>query len=104
MTAGGRKERAGAVDMHAPIYSTLRLVFSIRRKCTCDRDDQGGDRRDRTPRVCSPPAAMSNLDNLTRAHQAVAAKRRAKKNQVKEIVFDDTARRYVPRAPRRRYC
>ncbi|KAI5827284.1 hypothetical protein K523DRAFT_418582 [Schizophyllum commune Tattone D] len=36
---------------------------------------------------------MSNLDHLTRAHQAVAAKRRAKKNQVKEIVFDDTARR-----------
>ncbi|KAL1745683.1 nucleolar protein 12-domain-containing protein [Schizophyllum fasciatum] len=36
---------------------------------------------------------MSNLDHLTRAHQAVAAKRRAKKNQVKEIVFDDAARR-----------
>ncbi|KAF9481540.1 hypothetical protein BDN70DRAFT_803314 [Pholiota conissans] len=35
----------------------------------------------------------SNLTLLTRAHAAVAAKRRARRDQVKEVVFDDDARR-----------
>lgn len=39
--------------------------------------------------------ASSNLSVLTKSHKIVAAKRRAKKEQIKEIVFDDTARRYV---------
>jgi hypothetical protein len=37
---------------------------------------------------------MSNLNILTRSHGAIAAKKRAKKDQIKEIVFDDDARRY----------
>lgn len=39
----------------------------------------------------------SNLAVLTKSHKIVAAKRRAKKEQIKEIVFDDAARRYVLR-------
>ena len=38
----------------------------------------------------------SNLSTLTNSHKIVAAKRRAKKEQIKEIIFDDAARRYVP--------
>lgn len=41
--------------------------------------------------------ASSNLAVLTSSHKIIAAKRRAKKEQIKEIVFDDTARRYVLR-------
>lgn len=53
----------------------------------CDRCDQA--------LVSLPPSLSmsSNLARLTRAHTAVAAKRRAKKNQVKEVVFDEDARR-----------
>ena len=40
-------------------------------------------------------ASRSNLSVLTQSHKAVAAKKRAKKEQIKEIVFDDDARRYV---------
>ncbi|KAJ3863161.1 nucleolar protein 12-domain-containing protein [Lentinula novae-zelandiae] len=36
----------------------------------------------------SPP----NLNVLTQAHTAIAAKKRAKRNQVQEVIFDDTAR------------
>ncbi|KAJ3883592.1 nucleolar protein 12-domain-containing protein [Lentinula edodes] len=36
----------------------------------------------------SPP----NLNVLTKAHTAIAAKKRAKRNQVQEVIFDDTAR------------
>ncbi|KAF8200920.1 nucleolar protein 12-domain-containing protein [Pholiota molesta] len=35
----------------------------------------------------------TNLALLTRAHGAVAAKKRARKDQIKEVVFDDDARR-----------
>ncbi|KZT68239.1 hypothetical protein DAEQUDRAFT_745750 [Daedalea quercina L-15889] len=35
----------------------------------------------------------SNLAVLTKSHKVIAAKRRAKKEQIKEIIFDDTARR-----------
>jgi len=35
----------------------------------------------------------SNLAVLTKSHKIIAAKRRAKKEQVKEIMFDDVARR-----------
>lgn len=46
---------------------------------------------------CPKPKTMrsSNLATLTHSHRIVAAKRRAKKEQIKEIVFDDAARRYV---------
>lgn len=37
----------------------------------------------------------SNLSVLTQSHKAIAAKKRAKKEQIKEVVFDDDARRYV---------
>jgi ribosomal RNA-processing protein 17 len=39
--------------------------------------------------------ASNNLARLTRAHDAVAAKRRAKRHQLAEVVFDDDARRSV---------
>lgn len=42
--------------------------------------------------------AHDNLALLTSSHSAIAAKKRAKHAQIKEIVFDDEARRYV--APR----
>ncbi|KAF7315562.1 hypothetical protein MIND_00071500 [Mycena indigotica] len=38
-------------------------------------------------------ASMSNLTNLTRSHTAIAAKKRAKKSQINEIIFDEDARR-----------
>lgn len=38
----------------------------------------------------------NNLAILTRAHTAIAAKRRARREQLKEVVFDDDARRYAP--------
>jgi len=37
----------------------------------------------------------SNLAILTQSHRAVAAKKREKRNQIKEIVFDEDARRYA---------
>ncbi|KIY66892.1 hypothetical protein CYLTODRAFT_377085 [Cylindrobasidium torrendii FP15055 ss-10] len=36
---------------------------------------------------------MSNLSFLTKSHGAIAAKKKAKRNQIKEIIFDDEARR-----------
>ncbi|KAI1791294.1 nucleolar protein 12-domain-containing protein [Ganoderma leucocontextum] len=36
--------------------------------------------------------APSNLANLTKSHNIVAAKKKAKREQIKEIVFDDDAR------------
>ncbi|KAJ7045624.1 nucleolar protein 12-domain-containing protein [Mycena alexandri] len=36
---------------------------------------------------------MSNITSLTRSHGAIAAKKRAKSTQIKEILFDDEARR-----------
>ena len=41
--------------------------------------------------------ATTNLAVLTRSHRAIHAKQRAKRDQVKEVVFDDTARRYAHR-------
>ncbi|KAH9940428.1 nucleolar protein 12-domain-containing protein [Epithele typhae] len=38
-------------------------------------------------------ASSSNISVLTKSHNIIAAKRRAKKEQLKEIVFDDSARR-----------
>ncbi|KAJ7647225.1 nucleolar protein 12-domain-containing protein [Roridomyces roridus] len=35
----------------------------------------------------------SNISSLTRSHRAIAAKKRAKESQVKEVLFDDEARR-----------
>ena len=37
----------------------------------------------------------SNLAVLTRSHKIIASKKRAKKEQVKEVVFDEDARRCV---------
>jgi hypothetical protein len=37
----------------------------------------------------------SNIAVLTQSHRAVAAKKREKRNQIKEIVFDEDARRYA---------
>lgn len=41
------------------------------------------------------PALMprNNLDTLTQSHNAIAAKKKAKREQIKEILFDDEARR-----------
>jgi hypothetical protein len=39
--------------------------------------------------------ASSNLAVLTQSHKAIAAKRRAKKEQIKEIIFDEDARRHL---------
>ena len=39
--------------------------------------------------------APSNLAVLTKSHNIIAAKKRAKKEQIKEVVFDEDARRYV---------
>ncbi|KAI0690373.1 hypothetical protein BC835DRAFT_1243879, partial [Cytidiella melzeri] len=35
----------------------------------------------------------SNLSVLTKSHNIIAAKKRARKDQVKEVLFDETARR-----------
>ena len=43
--------------------------------------------------------ANDNIALLTRSHNAIAAKRRAKHAQIKEIVFDDEARRCVLASP-----
>ena len=42
--------------------------------------------------------ASSNITVLTKSHSIVAAKKKAKKEQIKEIVFDDAARRQVVRS------
>lgn len=39
--------------------------------------------------------AASNIAVLTNSHRIVAAKKRAKRDQVKEVVFDEVARKYV---------
>ena len=39
--------------------------------------------------------ASSNLAVLTKSHNIIAAKKKAKKEQLKEIVFDDAARRWT---------
>lgn len=44
---------------------------------------------------CTASSMDSNLNILTQSHRAVAAKKREKRNQIKEIVFDDDARRYA---------
>jgi len=35
----------------------------------------------------------NNIALLTQSHKAIAAKKKAKRNQIKEIIFDDEARR-----------
>ena len=40
--------------------------------------------------------APSNIAALTKARRIVAAKKKFKREQIKEVVFDDDARRYVP--------
>ena len=42
--------------------------------------------------------ASSNIAVFTKSHSIVAAKKKAKKEQLKEIVFDDAARRQVARS------
>jgi hypothetical protein len=37
----------------------------------------------------------TNLSVLTKSHKVIAAKRRQKREQIKEIVFDEDARRCV---------
>ena len=37
----------------------------------------------------------SNVHILTRSHNAIARKKHARRNEVKEVIFDDDARRYV---------
>ena len=37
----------------------------------------------------------NNVALLTRSHKAIAAKKKARREQIKEITFDDEARRYV---------
>lgn len=39
--------------------------------------------------------AQSNISVLTKSHNIIAAKKRARKDQVKEVVFDEVARRSV---------
>lgn len=36
---------------------------------------------------------QNNLAVLTQSHKAIAAKKKAKREQIKEILFDDDARR-----------
>ena len=43
--------------------------------------------------------ATSNITVLTKSHHIVAAKKKAKREQIKEIVFDDDARRCVSASP-----
>jgi hypothetical protein len=38
---------------------------------------------------------QNNLAVLTQSHKAIAAKKKAKRDQIKEIIFDDDARRQV---------
>jgi len=38
---------------------------------------------------------QNNVALLTQSHRAIASKKRAKKDQVKEVVFDEEARRCV---------
>lgn len=38
---------------------------------------------------------MDNLAKLTHSHTVIAAKKRAKRQQISEIIFDDNARRSV---------
>ncbi len=42
-----------------------------------------------------PAMSQSNIAVLTKSHNIIAAKKRARKEQVKEVVFDETARRYA---------
>jgi hypothetical protein len=37
---------------------------------------------------------LNNIAVLTQSHKAIAAKQRSKKDQIKEISFDEDARRY----------
>jgi hypothetical protein len=37
----------------------------------------------------------NNIALLTQSHKAIAAKKKARREQIKEITFDDEARRYV---------
>ena len=46
-------------------------------------------------RLVSATAMSTNLSVLTRSHQVAGAKRRQKREQIKEIVFDDEARLYA---------
>lgn len=39
--------------------------------------------------------APSNLAVLTKSHKIIASKKRAKKEQIKEVLFDDDARLYA---------
>jgi len=39
--------------------------------------------------------SQNNVAVLTQSHRAIAAKKRAKKDQVKEVLFDEEARRCV---------
>lgn len=39
------------------------------------------------------PHLMSNLDILTKGHSAIAFKKKGKQGHIKEILFDDEARR-----------
>jgi hypothetical protein len=45
------------------------------------------------PQPISSAMSTDNLAALTASHRAVAAKRRARRQQVAEVVFDDDARR-----------
>jgi ribosomal RNA-processing protein 17 len=47
--------------------------------------------------VACPTMSSSNITVLTQSHAAAAKKRKAKRDEVKEIVFDDEARRCVIR-------
>jgi len=40
-------------------------------------------------------STSNNIAFLTRSHNAIAAKKKARREQVKEVLFDDDARRSV---------
>lgn len=42
---------------------------------------------------------MNNLTALTHSRTIIAAKKRASRHQIKEIIFDDEARRFVRLSP-----
>lgn len=45
------------------------------------------------------PSMSNNIAFLTQSHKAIAAKKKVKLNQIKEVIFDDEARRWANSIP-----
>lgn len=73
--------------------------LELRKEFGNDRPDQLADTTPLGAKVFDPMAQDNNITTLTRSHSAIAAKKRAKHAQIKQVVFDDEARRYVPLLP-----